>query len=213
MCRALRASVPRLVGGAHPGGHAARGALARSLETRVRALASDAMVFGADAPRLANTSNFAMPGLAAETAVMALDLEGVAVSSGSACSSGKVTPSPVLAAMGAGARARRGDPREPRLAHDRGRRRAFPRGFGALLARTRARLRLRSLTAMAATPRHRVRRACEREVQIRLRHRHRDASSRRRDCPKTSSASSRPRRTSRNGCSNGGWRPFAAGWT
>jgi cysteine desulfurase len=59
-----------------------------------------AVIFGACAPRLPNTSNFALPGLTAETAVIALDLEGVALSSGAACSSGKVRSSRVLAAMG-----------------------------------------------------------------------------------------------------------------
>ena len=63
-------------------------------------LPTDALVFGAHAPRLPNTSNFALPGLTAETAVIAMDLEGVAVSSGAACSSGKVRASRVLAAMG-----------------------------------------------------------------------------------------------------------------
>lgn len=63
-------------------------------------LPSDAIVFGKNAPRLPNTSNFALPGLAAETAVIAMDLEGVAISSGAACSSGKVRSSRVLAAMG-----------------------------------------------------------------------------------------------------------------
>lgn len=63
-------------------------------------LPADAIVFGKDGPRLPNTSNFALPGLAAETAVIAMDLEGVAVSSGAACSSGKVRSSRVLAAMG-----------------------------------------------------------------------------------------------------------------
>jgi len=63
-------------------------------------LPADAVVFGADAKRLPNTSNFALPGLAAETAVIAMDLEGVAVSSGAACSSGKVRSSRVLEAMG-----------------------------------------------------------------------------------------------------------------
>jgi cysteine desulfurase len=63
-------------------------------------LPSDAVVFGSHAERLANTSNFAIPGLSAETAVIALDLEGVAVSSGAACSSGKVRTSRVLTAMG-----------------------------------------------------------------------------------------------------------------
>jgi cysteine desulfurase len=59
-----------------------------------------AVVFGKTAPRLPNTSNFALRGLAAETAVIAMDLAGVAVSSGAACSSGKVRSSRVLAAMG-----------------------------------------------------------------------------------------------------------------
>lgn len=57
-------------------------------------------VFGARAPRLPNTTCIGMPGVKAETQVMALDLAGVAVSAGSACSSGKVTRSAVLAAMG-----------------------------------------------------------------------------------------------------------------
>lgn len=58
-------------------------------------------VFGEGAPRLPNTSNFAYGGFRAETQVMAMDLAGIAVSSGSACSSGKVKRSLVLAAMGA----------------------------------------------------------------------------------------------------------------
>ena len=57
-------------------------------------------VFGAGVERLPQTLCFAIGGLSAETLVIALDLEGVAVSSGSACSSGKVAPSHVLAAMG-----------------------------------------------------------------------------------------------------------------
>ena len=64
------------------------------------AAAPDAVVFGAIAPRLPNTHCFAVPGVEAATLMIALDLAGVAVSSGSACSSGKVTPSHVLAAMG-----------------------------------------------------------------------------------------------------------------
>lgn len=63
-------------------------------------LPRDAIVFGAGAKRLPNTSNFALPGLNAETAVIAMDLEGVAISSGAACSSGKVKSSRVLMAMG-----------------------------------------------------------------------------------------------------------------
>ena len=61
---------------------------------------SGVTIFGESAPRLVNTSNFAIAGLSAETAVIALDLDGVMVSSGSACSSGKVRPSHVLKAMG-----------------------------------------------------------------------------------------------------------------
>lgn len=60
----------------------------------------DTVIFGKAAPRLANTSNFALPGIPAETALMALDLDGVMVSSGAACSSGKVKASHVLKAMG-----------------------------------------------------------------------------------------------------------------
>jgi len=69
-------------------------------EAELLRLAPDAVIFGHGVARLPNTSNFAIPGLSAETALIALDLDGVAVSSGSACSSGKVRPSHVLAAMG-----------------------------------------------------------------------------------------------------------------
>jgi cysteine desulfurase len=62
----------------------------------------DAIVFADDTPRLPNTTLFTVPGLKAETAVIGFDLAGVAVSSGSACSSGKVRPSHVLEAMGFG---------------------------------------------------------------------------------------------------------------
>ena len=64
------------------------------------ALAPDTAIFGRAAPRLPNTSAFATPGVAAETMLIKLDLAGVALSSGSACSSGKVKRSHVLAAMG-----------------------------------------------------------------------------------------------------------------
>jgi cysteine desulfurase len=74
-------------------------ALRDTLETRLRAAMPDAVVFGATAPRLGNTSCFAVPGLPAQTQLMALDLAGVAVSAGSACSSGKVSQSHVLRAM------------------------------------------------------------------------------------------------------------------
>ena len=62
-------------------------------------LAPDAMIVGRGVERLPNTLCFAIPGLKAETALMAFDLNGVALSSGSACSSGKVKRSHVLAAM------------------------------------------------------------------------------------------------------------------
>ena len=76
--------------------------LRQGLEERLVAAAPDAVVFGRDTGRLANTTCIAMPGRAAETQVMALDLEGVAVSAGAACSSGKVKSSHVLEAMEAG---------------------------------------------------------------------------------------------------------------
>jgi cysteine desulfurase len=64
--------------------------------------AFDIIVFSSDVPRLPNTTLFTVPGLKAETTVIGFDLAGVAVSSGSACSSGKVQPSHVLQAMGFG---------------------------------------------------------------------------------------------------------------
>ncbi|MFC7699564.1 cysteine desulfurase family protein [Bradyrhizobium sp. GCM10028915] len=69
------------------------------LENGIRSMAG-ATVFSSDVGRLPNTVLFTAPGLKAETAVIGFDLEGVAVSSGSACSSGKVQPSHVLSAMG-----------------------------------------------------------------------------------------------------------------
>ncbi|MFK5599017.1 cysteine desulfurase family protein [Methylobacterium sp. HMF5984] len=71
-----------------------------ALEEAVLARAPDRVVFGGGAERLPNTLCFAVPGLDAPTALIAFDLAGVAVSSGSACASGKVARSPVLAAMG-----------------------------------------------------------------------------------------------------------------
>ncbi|WLB50445.1 cysteine desulfurase family protein [Bradyrhizobium japonicum] len=81
--------------------------LRSSLENGIRGIAG-AMVFADDVERLPNTTLFTAPGLKAETAVIGFDLEGVAVSSGSACSSGKVQPSHVLAAMGYDATAAQG---------------------------------------------------------------------------------------------------------
>ena len=70
------------------------------LEAGLRACTPDVVIFGESAPRLPNTTLFALSGIKAETAVIAFDLDGVAVSSGAACSSGKVQPSAVLQAMG-----------------------------------------------------------------------------------------------------------------
>jgi cysteine desulfurase len=69
------------------------------LEEELGALSSDIVIFGKHVERIGNTSCFALRGLSAEMALISLDLEGVAVSSGSACSSGKVARSHVLAAM------------------------------------------------------------------------------------------------------------------
>lgn len=66
------------------------------------AVAAGALVCGVGANRLFNTTCLALPGVRADAQVIALDLEGIAVSAGAACSSGKVTASHVLAAMGLG---------------------------------------------------------------------------------------------------------------
>ena len=76
-----------------------------AFETKLRALGGE--IFAAEAPRLPNTSCLRLPGILAETLVIALDLAGIAVSAGAACSSGKVRPSPVLRAMGASEEAAR----------------------------------------------------------------------------------------------------------
>jgi cysteine desulfurase len=73
--------------------------LRNRLESGLREVAG-ATVFSDGVERLPNTTLFTAPGLKAETAVIGFDLEGIAVSSGSACSSGKVQPSHVLSAMG-----------------------------------------------------------------------------------------------------------------
>lgn len=75
-------------------------ALRDGFEAALAQAAPGVIIFGAGAARLPNTCCFAVPGVAAQTALMALDLAGVAASSGSACSSGKVGRSATLAAMG-----------------------------------------------------------------------------------------------------------------
>ncbi len=72
----------------------------RALRDTLEAVLEGASIFGGGAERLVNTTCFAMPGMKAETLIMNFDLAGIAVSSGSACSSGKVGRSHVLDAMG-----------------------------------------------------------------------------------------------------------------
>jgi len=81
----------------------AEGGRLRALQERLEhglRLTPDVIVFSGSVQRLPNTTLFTVPGLKAETAVIGFDLAGIAVSSGSACSSGKVQPSHVLKAMG-----------------------------------------------------------------------------------------------------------------
>ncbi|ODT71715.1 MAG: hypothetical protein ABS75_07095 [Pelagibacterium sp. SCN 63-23] len=75
-------------------------ALTARVESGLKAIAPDVVIFGEATERVGNVVNFAVPGLGNATAMMALDLMGLSVSSGSACSSGKVGASHVLAAMG-----------------------------------------------------------------------------------------------------------------
>lgn len=125
----LAMPVPLLNGGGQEKGHRAGtenvaaiagfGAAARLVDDKLAAAAKiatvrdrfehavlsafpDAEIHGLAAPRLCNTSFFSLPTMKAETAQIAFDLAGIAVSAGSACSSGKVGPSHVLVAMGRG---------------------------------------------------------------------------------------------------------------
>jgi cysteine desulfurase len=75
-------------------------ALRDAMERELRSIEPDAVFFGADRARLPNTSCVALTGTSSEVQVMALDLAGIAVSAGAACSSGKVRASHVLGAMG-----------------------------------------------------------------------------------------------------------------
>lgn len=80
--------------------HANVSELVRIAEDGMRLIAPDLVIFGERSDRIGNTTNFAVPGLGNAVAMMGLDLAGLSVSSGSACSSGKVGPSHVLKAMG-----------------------------------------------------------------------------------------------------------------
>lgn len=71
------------------------------IEKELSAVAPTLRIFGQGAPRVANTTMFALPGVSSETQLIALDLAGICVSNGSACSSGTVKASHVLRAMGA----------------------------------------------------------------------------------------------------------------
>ena len=84
--------------------NAAIGALRDRLEQGMRSAAPDLVIHGEGIARVANTSFFTLPGLKAETGQIAFDLEGVALSAGAACSSGKLGASHVLTAMGQDAR-------------------------------------------------------------------------------------------------------------
>jgi len=77
-------------------------ALRARLESALRAMAPGVRIHGESVPRLPNTLNASFPGVSGETLVIALDLAGFAVSTGSACASGAVTPSHVIRAMGCG---------------------------------------------------------------------------------------------------------------
>lgn len=76
------------------------GRLRDEFERQLLASGLEASINGSDAPRLSNTSNICFPGVSAENLVIALDLKGIAVSTGSACSSGSLEPSHILLAMG-----------------------------------------------------------------------------------------------------------------
>ncbi len=71
------------------------------LEKRMRQITNNITIYGEAAPRVGNTINVGLSNVPAQTQMMALDLDGIAVSSGSACSSGSFKPSHVLTAMGA----------------------------------------------------------------------------------------------------------------
>ena len=110
------------------------------LEQGALAIAPDAVVLSARAERLPNTTCLAVPGIKAETLVIGLDLAGIAVSAGSACSSGKVEASHVLGAMGVSDELARGAIRlSLGFASDRHDINSFLKAFGELVGRLRPR--------------------------------------------------------------------------
>jgi len=112
--------------------------LRNELEQGVLALVPDAMVLSGKAERLPNTTCFAVPGVKAETIVIGLDLAGIAVSAGSACSSGKVEASHVLSAMGISDELARGAIRASLgFATTRDDIKNFLKAFGELIGRLR----------------------------------------------------------------------------
>ena len=105
------------------------------LEAALESAASDDLFWsGRAALRLPNTSCFVGPGWKGETQVMQMDLAGFAVSAGSACSSGKVRASRVLAAMGLGAGSRERPPGLDRAGNDARRGPGLRRGLGETLS-------------------------------------------------------------------------------
>lgn len=76
------------------------GKIRDDLEMRLKQVSDKVIIYGENAPRICNTTNIGVTGLSAQTQMMALDLNGISVSSGSACSSGSFKPSHVLMAMG-----------------------------------------------------------------------------------------------------------------
>jgi len=99
------AGLAAAAGAATPASAARLAPIRDAIEAAIAAIAPEARFPGRGAPRLPNTTAILLPGVPAETQVIALDLAGMRVSAGAACSSGKVGASHVLAAMGAGTEA------------------------------------------------------------------------------------------------------------
>jgi cysteine desulfurase len=115
--------------------------LRNELEQGALSLAPDAVVLSGRVDRLPNTSCLAVPGIKAETLVIGLDLAGIAVSAGSACSSGKVEASHVLAAMGLSNELARGGIRVSLgFGTSRNDINTFLKAFGELIGRLRPRV-------------------------------------------------------------------------